>query len=780
MRLATLYVRFFRSFNYDLVRKANPKAEPAPWEEVDGEWYPFHKVPLDPVITAVVGANESGKTHLISAVRAALTGTGYDESDFCRYSALYSAEKGKRRRPDFGLDLVADAEDVVALAEVGLEFGDEFTFLRLNGESAQVAAPGEDPTELTDDQLAAIEQRLPRPFRLKTNVAIPKSVSFDVLTGREPTVLSRRPRRTRFLEALRGHEGAEGIRGVADELAEFLDPADSSEEERKRQADADDLARTLLLGVVNLSPDAFRELEQAVHSEEEGDATALVDTMNRSIARRLNISRWWSQDEAFALEIAAREHEVSFTVKDKTGTSYSFDERSRGLRYFLGYYVQLKAHEAERDGPEVLLMDEPDAFLSNIGQQDLLRLFEEFARPETGGREDQVIYVTHSPFLINKNAAHRLRALEKGSDEQGTRVVRDATQNHYEPIRSAVGGFVAETAFIGGANLFVEGIADQILLSAMSSLLHAENYPPALVIDLNAVTIVPCGGAPQVPYMAYLARGRGGPRPPCVALLDGDAPGRAAIKRLLRDDLDGRPIVDSRFIVDIGEWAADRSLQTAPGVEVREPEDLIPLSLLHVAAQNYARHFVGVDQQAASALKSADIKGGIAANAGSAWKGLKSAFAERFDGRDIDKVGFARELVDLLTSGDSASKPAGTMGMIENFRQLIRTLAELLRDAQLEEVVRRRDRQIDDYIKGFARDHPETARKDQADEVLRLIERSLEDTPDDDAIRLRARSMRREFGLKPEAIDDVPDYSSFLDGLGGLRQQPTVAREEDS
>jgi predicted ATPase len=64
-------------------------------------------------------------------------------------------------------------------------------------------------------------------------------------------------------------------------------------------------------------------------------------------------------------------------------------------------------------------MDEPDAYLSSIGQQDLLRALEAFAQPDGGGRGDQVVYVTHSPFLINRNAAHRLRVLDKGSNEEG-------------------------------------------------------------------------------------------------------------------------------------------------------------------------------------------------------------------------------------------------------------------------------------------------------------------------------------------------------------------------
>jgi len=121
--------------------------------------------------------------------------------------------------------------------------------------------------------------------------------------------------------------------------------------------------------------------------------------------------------------VSPREYELVFTIRDRTGTDYSFSERSNGLKFFLSYYVQLLAHAAPvPDQHEILLMDEPDAYLSSQGQQDLLRILEEFSNPEDGARNSQVIYVTHSPFLINRNAGERIRVLDKGiTDERHTR-----------------------------------------------------------------------------------------------------------------------------------------------------------------------------------------------------------------------------------------------------------------------------------------------------------------------------------------------------------------------
>src|SRR4051812_17495055 len=108
MHLSAVLVRFYRSFNFDYERKAR-SPDPGPeWEHVDRAWYPFIRVDLEADVTAVVGANESGKSQLIDVVDKALTGNDIERSDFCRYSPLYSVERGQVRRPDVGFELRLD------------------------------------------------------------------------------------------------------------------------------------------------------------------------------------------------------------------------------------------------------------------------------------------------------------------------------------------------------------------------------------------------------------------------------------------------------------------------------------------------------------------------------------------------------------------------------------------------------------------------------------------------------------------------------------------------
>ena len=42
MILKTAYVRFYRAFNFDYLRKRNPGATPDPWDKMeDGSFYPY-------------------------------------------------------------------------------------------------------------------------------------------------------------------------------------------------------------------------------------------------------------------------------------------------------------------------------------------------------------------------------------------------------------------------------------------------------------------------------------------------------------------------------------------------------------------------------------------------------------------------------------------------------------------------------------------------------------------------------------------------------------------
>lgn len=766
MRLREVWIRFYKSFNYDYELKATPGTKTVPWQITDGVWMPHVRIPIEPDITAVVGANESGKTHLLDAIKIVLTGEGLLQRDFCRSSMLFSVEHGSRRYPEIGASFVLDETGAASIDElkIPLSKNGDLILLRPDPETIAVVDGEDQRVVLTVQQKSALEALLPHPHDLDTDVALPDSVSIARLAGNGSALVGRK-NRSALMEMFASFTTAEHVTANAANVIALFKRADSLDESRMQKEQQ--LGIDLLVKIARIEQSSFKELQSAITDEREGLVNGLIQEMNNSIARHLNVSRWWSQDPEFQLRVSPREHELVFTIRDRTGTDYSFTERSRGLRYFLSYYVQLLAHGRPDSKPEILLMDEPDAYLSASGQQDLLRILEHHARPDDADREDQVIYVTHSPFLINRNAGHRIRVVDKGARDEGTRHVKDATRNHYEPLRTSLGAFVAETAFIGGHNLFVEGIADQVLLAGMNMRLLRSGAAPSQCLDLNQVTIV--AGGSHIPYMLYLARGRDQVKPACVVLVDGDQAGNTARKQIKKGGAHGKPTVADEFILQVAEWASTVELDVTPGVIVREPEDLVPAGVAVAAARRYARVFLGAPEESTKKLSEDDVIRELPTKGGSLWDALDEAFKAAFD-TEISKAGFAKELLAYLAdSQDGASRPPGVPALDDNFAKLLHRLADALSLAHDRESDSRRDQRLERTIDTFTADYSLGCTRDRALMVLRRVDAAADDTTAGDIIRAETARLRREFKLTHEPLKNVDNYQSFLERLGNLR-----------
>ncbi|HEX7948885.1 MAG TPA: hypothetical protein VF494_00945 [Candidatus Limnocylindrales bacterium] len=789
MRITKVFVRFYKSFNFDYERKFGRTSEPDPWEDIQGAWYPYVRIDLEPSVTTVVGANESGKSHLLDAIEKAITGKGIERADFCRYSNFFSVERGQRRYPDFGVELEAvdDTDVELAKTNLGLELAvdSRFSMFRQNNGAPAFYLPGRSEAEKVAPKPEQIEATLPTVFRLNPHTPLPDSIPLHaVLSGAHRSYGGRKARRS-ITEATLGRDwtSVDEWLKAAPTWFGFLGEKDDDSAEDEELKGQYDLARSLLYRVANIDKTTFQDLSDAIADGKEGYANGVIQRINDAMAKYLNFPRWWAQDREFRLLVSRSEYDLVFTIRDRTGTDYSFGERSSGLKFFLSYHVQLLAHESPSNGqPEILLMDEPDTYLSSQGQQDLLRILEEFALPEDGSRQDQVVYVTHSPFLINRNAAERIRVLDKGVTDEGTRVVKDVARNHYEPLRSSLGSFVAETSFIGGANLFVEGQADQVLLAGMSSHLFAKGAPRTDVLDLNTVTIVPSGSASSVPYLLYLARGRDVVRPACVVLLDSDSAGDDAAKAIARGGPRHKELLPKHLVVRIGAWikTAGRKVKFAANVTPAELEDLVSLPVAVVAARNYAAKVVEMPREEVDRLTVADIEAKLEAKPGSLWDAVEAAFADRL-GPDvhIEKIGFAKEVVAaMVATRADATLPDGFAEVEQNFAGLLAELARVLRLADKEEQGRRLENRLERAVERFLSDHPHPTTREYGRLLIEEVGSSVENSDAGDQVRLKAEKLRRDFLLDVDLTEKIDRYEEFLEGVRGLRYAPRIATQD--
>ncbi|MFA1543494.1 AAA family ATPase [Actinomadura monticuli] len=786
MFIATVYIRFFRSFNFDYLRKAHEGFVPDPWDvlEPDGLQYPFVKVPLEDGVTTVVGANESGKSQLLSAIKHALTGQAIERGDFCRYSQFFAVDRSMAF-PDFGLEFkeleVSDREALAKACKAALDDEvDSFSLFRIGARAPIVyVRQGDEWVKYVIKEKKFLDGILPQWFEIDATVALPESVPVKYLAeGKRSLRTGPRKERQSFLNTIFDNAPSwfgsqEQITAAAPRLmTAFTAASQPTEEHDKQLALADDL----LLKVAKIDRTAFQELLKAVDASKDGFANGIVERMNRALAESLNFPKWWSQDHQFQLLLTLRDQDLVFTIRDRTGTEYSADERSGGLKYFLSYFVQYLAHDAPKSGArEVLLMDEPDAYLSASGQQDLLRIFEDFADPQDPDRAAcQVVYVTHSPFLIDKNHGERIRVLEKGEGDEGTRVVRNAARNHYEPLRSAFGSFVGETTFISNCNLMLEGMSDQILLAGMSARLRRLRIASLESLDLNTLTLVPAGSAPHIPYLVYLARGRDVDRPAVIVLLDSDDSGNQARKALKRGP-NGKPLIDSKFVLQLGDLPTEDIVSTLPSGNVVAIEDLVPLDIGVAAVKRYAADFLEPDEAAKiQTLKAKDVSFTDCAGTHDA---LEAAAASKIAGFHLDKVGFARSVMDIVRNDEDRGEVTATMD--GNFRMLFRELGRRQRQAMREITSEKTSAKIKRLKRSFILDYAAGATRQEATLLLEEIEAGLDNSIDAEDLKSQIRTVRRTFELDEEPTEPIKDFRAFRDALETLVYREVNKAQEE-
>jgi hypothetical protein len=299
MRLTKVYVRFYKSFNYDYERKFAKASTPDPWELIDGAWYPYVRMDLEPSMTTIVGANESGKSHLLDAIERVITGADIDRSDFCRYSRFFSMQEGERRSPDFGGEFeIVDADDVQhckTVLGIDVAIKDRFRLFRQNG-AAPVLYLNEHgtpiPVKAEQDDLAKI---LPAVFRLDPHLPLPASIPlYELAPAAKRPYGSRRSRRSVFEGFLaKSWESADEVSKAAPALFGLLstgsvDRGDVDELDRQYE-----LGRSLLFRVAKIDQASFTDLSDAIADENEGYANAVIQKINGDLARHLNFPRWW-------------------------------------------------------------------------------------------------------------------------------------------------------------------------------------------------------------------------------------------------------------------------------------------------------------------------------------------------------------------------------------------------------------------------------------------------------------------------------------------------------
>ncbi len=236
------------------------------------------------------------------------------------------------------------------------------------------------------------------------------------------------------------------------------------------------------LKIAGLNADFFREKNQRILKQK-------IENLNSDIT--IDFQDYWSQnvgkDNKIRLNFELEHYDytvpeksgkpyLEFWIKDNTERLYP-KQRSRGVRWFLSFYLELKATAKSNHFNRVLLIDEPGLSLHARAQEDVLKVFEDLKD------KMQILYCTHSPHLVDPSKLYRVMAIQRADedDERSETLVMDAKSLHeassdtLTPIYSLMGARLYDQQLIQKKNnVLVEDSVTFYYLTAIAKLMDFE------------------------------------------------------------------------------------------------------------------------------------------------------------------------------------------------------------------------------------------------------------------------------------------------------------------
>jgi AAA ATPase-like protein len=265
--------------------------------------------------------------------------------------------------------------------------------------------------------------------------------------------------------------------------------------------------------------------EVAEIAEKKRERSILLQSASTKLTQKFK--EWWKQgDYRFRFE-ADGNHFRIWVSDDRRPQEIELENRSTGLQWFLSFYIVFLVESIGEHKKAMLLLDEPGMSLHPLAQRDLSAFFENLSKT------NQLIYTSHSPFLVDADRLERARKVYV-ADDGSTRATPDL--RHSEggdtqegaayAVHSALNLSVAESLLIGCQPVIVEGASDQFYLTTIKALLiSGKNIAPT-----RELVFPPSGGTKTARVVASILTGRDEKLP--VMLLDADGPGKRMAKEL--------------------------------------------------------------------------------------------------------------------------------------------------------------------------------------------------------------------------------------------------------
>ena len=404
-------------------------------------------------------------------------------------------------------------------------------------------------------------------------------------------------------------------------------------------------ARTLkvLFEFVKLQPQEILDLGKDLHepgkqptaeqvdqaAEKKKERSILLQSASTSLTEKFKV--WWKQgDYRFRFE-ADGDHFRIWVSDDRRPEEIELEGRSTGLQWFLSFYLVFLVESQDTHTGCVLLLDEPGHSLHPLAQRDLSDFFDGLAQ------HNQLVYTTHSPFLVDADRLDRARKVfvapdgtSKATPDLGADEGDISKRGAGYAVHAALGLSVAEGLLIGCSPVVVEGPSDQHYMTAIKTLLIARG----LLKPGRELVFPPAGGAKGIKAVASILGGRDEQLP--IALLDSDPQGNNSATGLRS----GLYKADPERVLQVGDFV------TLSNAEV---EDLIPSDVVVRVVDRFIREpeVPFADTHASGTAIVPQIESWASTGGATLSKGWKVELAKRVKRTLLDGAEVAND--DLIT-----------------------------------------------------------------------------------------------------------------------------------
>ncbi len=235
------------------------------------------------------------------------------------------------------------------------------------------------------------------------------------------------------------------------------------------------------------------DLKQFFNYDEDRKNNILA-TLNKLISDLIG-SNWTQNNIEFRFQILPN-NTLRFNVFEN-GKIIDLKKHGDGFKWFFLFFLDFSEEFSPEFKNKIILLDEPGNYLHPGAQRLLLNQFEKLAR------SNQIIYTTHSPFMVNRIYPKRVIFIDR---ENGETIIQIPTINETfdDVLLSSTLGFTfTNITRWGDIIVFVEGLTDQVLFENL--ILKYAEYFKEEILDLNLYSFINIAGLANLDNFLTLA-----------------------------------------------------------------------------------------------------------------------------------------------------------------------------------------------------------------------------------------------------------------------------------